>query len=86
MTCVENSVDKHYMIEMLDDDNKWISTGEGPSPFFAMESPQTFSLTVWLRYLNYLNAREVERNGNPEPRFRLVEWRVSREKVVITNV
>lgn len=82
----ERHVDKHFMIERLGDDNKWITTSECPLPFFAKESPQTFSMTVWLAYLRYLNVRELERDGNPEPRFRLVEWHTTRDKVVISNV
>lgn len=67
-------VEKTYHIEFLTDAEVWTFTGEGPMPFESRDNPQTLSRPVWVAYVDYLNARERDKDGNPTNRYRLSEW------------
>lgn len=78
---IETETSSSFHIEHYNSDHEWIPTGDGPMTFLARESPQVLPESVWVAYVDYMNARE---KYAPNPGgYRLVKWKSSRSKEIV---
>lgn len=75
--------DSNYVIEFYDTGHEWKVTGSAPLPFSTAESPQLLPESVWVAYVDYLNAREKYAPTERRGAYRLTSYSTTTTKEVI---